>query len=390
MAAPAARFAAVLGMLAALSLWLCPATPQAADIVMLPKPAGAKAGGLPMLRLSGRIETGDADRLRALLDKLPPDKGEGPRATIELSSIGGSLTEGFDLGMLLRKFRVTAVVRKKDLCLSSCALAFLAGNAYPVPSTYPNDCNIEIGGKVAFHNFSLNRNGLREVTADDPVASRLQGFADARGGAAQLVKYAGEIGLPPNFVSSIIGRPVEDYQYIESVGQFLAFHVCPIGLTRPSTALPAQASNVCNHSNGWRDAPASLQTRAIPAPQAKRYLLERLQETMQSAKARGRLAAQLADGAVMRVATEIDRLYEDLRAAGVALPEILGALYEVARKRDGGLEVACYVSLSPQDPDNYDVVVQGPRGLAEPGRLPPENARRLFLFDRNDVINPRP
>jgi hypothetical protein len=122
--------------------------------------------------------------------------------------------------------------------------------------------------------------------------------------------------------------------------------------------------------------------------QAKLNLLQRLQENMQSSNAKGRLAAQLANGAVMRVKDEIDRLYDDLRAAGVALPNIVGPTFEVGSKESGVYEARCYVSLSSDDPDNFDVAVQGPRGFAEPARVPPQNSRRLFLFDRDDIINP--
>ena len=95
-------------------------------------------------------------------------------------------------------------------------------------------------------------------------------------------------------------------------------------------------------------------------------------------------------GSVMRVREEIDRLYDDLRAAGVSLPDIVGPTYEVVRDVQGERQTACYVSLNPDNPDDYDVVIQGPRGLAEPPRMPPENARRLFLFDPRDVVNPKP
>jgi hypothetical protein len=109
---------------------------------------------------------------------------------------------------------------------------------------------------------------------------------------------------------------------------------------------------------------------------------------MQSSKAKGRLADQLASGAVMRVKEEIDRLYDDLRAAGLALPDIVGPTFEVGRHQKDGYEPVCYVSLSSDKPDEYDVVVQGPRGLSDPARPPPENSRRLFLFDQSDVVNP--
>lgn len=371
----------------------------------------------PVLRLTGMIENGDADKLRDMLDRvqaqLPPPRHAPPGssssgsagspsgaptrsptrlplATIELSSIGGSLSEGIRIGELLRQRNVVAVVRKQDLCLSACALALIGGNVYREPPAYPADCNVEIGGKVAFHNFFLNRNGLRDVTENDPVASRLQGFADARGGAALLVKYAGEIGLPPNFAASLMARPIEEFQYVETVGQFLSLNICPIGLARPTVPLDKQAGNVCINALQLPLRRPALQVTQIQAAQAKQYMLERVQESMQSARARGRLAEQLASWSVMRVKEEIDRLYEDLRAAGLALPDILGPTFEVGINAADGYRTLCYVSLSPTDPDAIDVVVQGTRGLMEAPRLPPENARRLFLFDERDMVNPAP
>lgn len=374
--------------------WLYLSIAHAAEItsvagVIAGSPAQSRA--VNRLRLTGMIVPGDADKLRDVLMKLPVSSGlksDGPSTTIELSSLGGNLTEGLAMGKLLRDFGVIAVVRRRDLCLSSCALAFLGGNVHHVPSTYPTECNLEIGGKVAFHNFYLNPAGLSAVTANDPVASRLQGFADARGGIAHLANYAGEIGLPPNFVARIIGRPVEEFEYIETVGQFLYFHVCPIGLERPPIALEAQARNICTNSVARLDPELPLRTTALTKAQAKLYLLERLQANMLSSKAKGRLAAQLADGAVMRVQSEIDRLYDDLRAAGVALPDIVGPTFEIGRDQAGNYKTLCYVSLSSEDPDKFDVVIQSPKGFSESVWLPPENARRLFLFNRNDVVNP--
>jgi hypothetical protein len=366
--------------------------------IVTPAPAGRPssppdAPARPTLRLTGVIEKGDADRLRNLLSRVRDGSSpvtNGPFVTVELSSMGGSLSEGIGIGELLRREKAVAVVRRRDLCLSACALALLGGNARRDQPDYPADCNVEIGGKVAFHNFFLNRNGLREITEQDPVASRLQGFADARGGAAMLVKYASDMGLPPSFVTGVIGRPVEDFQYVETVGQFLELNICPIGLGRPSQPIERQAINVCRNALDTSAPPADFEAASIPQRQAKQFLLQRVQENMQSAKARGRLADQLASWSVMRVQEEIDRLYEDLRAAGLALPEIVGPTFEIGIRQDGRHRVACYVSLSASEPDRFEVVVQGNRGLAEAPRQPPENARRLFRLDPGDIINPRP
>jgi hypothetical protein len=376
-----------------------PRPPQSAfSFPSLISPAAAENGPgsaatVPALRMTGLIFPGDADKMHGMLDHLaamPEAKGYGPLTTIELSSMGGNLIEGFEIGSLLRKYNVLAVVRKHDLCLSSCALALLGGNSHAVPQAYPTHCNVEIGGKVGFHNFFLNPAGLREETPGDPVAARLRGFADARGGAASLVRYSADMGLPPKFVATLIGRPVDDFQYIETIDQFLSLGVCPVGLPKPTTSLDEQASNVCQHSLANVDDTLVFQARALVAEQTKRYLLEVLQAHMQQSRSRGRLASMLADGAVMRVGTEIDKLYEDLRAANVALPDIVGPTFEISVTGTGQPQIACYVSLSPDNPDIYDVVVVGPKGLSDPPQLPPTNARSLFLFASDTVVNPRP
>jgi len=386
----------LIGTFAAIVPWLGAADVLASTITVHAKTTMTSKTAMPRvehgLRLTGMIEPGDGDRLRSILMKLTVPDGQaasGPTITIELSSKGGDLNEGFRIGFVLKTFKVVAVVRKGDICLSACALAFLGGAAGNVDAASSRNCNLEIGGKLAFHNFSLNRNGLREVTTDDPVASRLQGFNDARGGAAMLVGYAGEMGVPPKFIARIVGRPAEEFTYVDAVGKFLSLHMCPIGLERPSIPLAMQAANVCNHSTGWLDA-APLEAVAIPTRHAKRYVLEHLQANMLSFKVRGALADQLASAAVMRVKEAIDRLYEDLQAAGVGLPDIVGPTFEVRRRLPGGHETACYVSLSSDDPDRFDVVIQGPRGLSRPRYAPPGYGRRLFLFARDDVINPHP
>lgn len=351
------------------------------------------AGESPRLRLTGMIEPGDAERLRTLLSKLkeigPPKPGM-PLATLELSSVGGDLSEGVRIGELLRSYRVVAVVRQRDLCLSACALALLGGNTVRTGAAYPFDCNVEVGGKVAFHNFFLDRSHLRRTTSDDPIASRLQGFADGRSGAAMLIKYAADMGLPAAFAVNLMARPVEEFQYVETIGEFLALNLCPIGLERPRLPLSHQAANVCNNSLATPAPLSAVIVGQIELPRARQYMLERVQDGLNAVRARGKLADQFATWSVMRSKDEVEKLYDDLRAAGVALPDIVGPTFEVAVNEAGHVRAACYVSLSTTDPDRYEVVLQGARGLAEAVRKPPANARRLFLYDRQAVANRRP
>jgi hypothetical protein len=81
------------------------------------------------------------------------------------------------------------------------------------------------------------------------VASRLQGFADARGGAAMLIQATPPTwGCPPSFVANLMARPVEEFQYVETIGEFLALKLCPVGLERPALPMSHQAANICNNS----------------------------------------------------------------------------------------------------------------------------------------------
>ena len=156
-----------------------------AQVPMRPgRPAMAMQPGtsaLPTLRVTGMIEPGDADKLSEALRRImgrKPAKAAVPVAIVELNSMGGSVPDGLQIGMLMRNSGAMAVVRQRDLCIFSCVLAFLEGNIHSPSPVYPAECNVEIGGIVAFHNFFLNPNGLRESTSVDPVQSRLQGFTE--------------------------------------------------------------------------------------------------------------------------------------------------------------------------------------------------------------------
>lgn len=366
---------------------------------LVPPAAAAPLGStgnlthVPALRLTGFMMPGDAAKLRDTIDTVasyPAARNPGPLTTIELSSVGGSLMEGFEIGTLLRQRGLVAVVRSKDICLSACAFAFVGGNVTNIPNSYPDRCHVEIGGKLGFHNFFLNPAALRNSTVQDPVAARMQGFADASGGAAALLKYAVRIGMPMDFVSSLVGRPPDQFSYIQTVEQFISLNICPAGITRPSIPLEEQARNVCTNSLGNSRQQETLVVRALPSPQAKRYLLERLQAHLLASKASGPVARLLADGRVVRVEKEIDNLYRDLRLANFALPEIVGPTFEIGVNRAGKFEPRCYVSLSPDNPDKFDVVTFNDQGFSDVPRRPPSNAPRLFLFGKDTIVNPSP
>lgn len=383
----------IVGSLSASLLFLCSLGAQAADIDLK---TGPGAGPSTMIRLSGPFRQGDTEAMRELLTGLKRQSKASPDemlATVELSSLGGDLNEGLKVGYLFRDYNVATVVRKKDICLSACALAFLGGtaaNGAAGPSERVPSHRLEIGAKLGFHAFYLNPNSAEALTADDPVQGRRQGFSEARAATAAVMIYAANLGIDPRFVASMMTKAQDEFVYTNTAQDFLTLKVCPIGLARPAIDPVEQAINICNHSTGWADPATPSQVRTMTARQAKRYMLENIQQNMSSLKVNGALSDQLASYPVMRNERAIDKLYADLRAAGVRLPEIMGPVFEVSGYRSAGGEAQCFVSLSLEDPNKYAVAIRRPTKWSHPNWAAPRDCRGLYLHDRTAVINPRP
>ena len=377
-------------------LWLCTCGAYAAEINVKAKNLVNLGPNIPAemttIRVTGLFRQGDADAMRRTLSLLKAKSEASPNSppvTVELSSLGGDMIEGLRMGYLFRDFDVATVVRKHDICLSACALAFLGGTSAHGPSERSLDQSLEIGGRLGFHSFYLNPDSAQSPTANEPAQSRRQGFAEARAGAMSVMRYAADLGIDPKFVASMLGKPQEEFSYVNTAEEFITLNVCPMSLGRPSISPAEQALNICNHSTGWIDPADPSQVRAMTPQQAKRYMLENVQQNMLSLKVKGALSNQLGSYPVMRDEQAIDNLYADLRAAGVRLPEIVGPVFEVSGYRSGSGQMQCFVSLSLDDPNRYEVAIRRPTKWAHPNWSAPKDCRGLFRYDKEAVLNPR-
>ncbi len=345
------------------------------------------------IRLTGMIEIGDAERLRTLVAPLarqPRFLPDAPLATLELSSMGGDLIEGLRLGYLMREYNLASVVRRGDLCLSACALAFLGGTAvHSQGETIPSR-TIEIGARVGFHNFFLNPAITLARTDDDPAASRLRGFNEARGGASRLFRYAIDMGVDQGRIAGMVGRPPDVWDWMDTADAFLAYQACPAPLAWPVASLQEQATNICNHATGNQRRLEADQAQPLTNAQARRLLLEQVQRLLAGSKVKGSLARDLMSARVMRDESSTAALYADLGAAGLPLPELVGSTFRIGPYPAGNAESECIVSISPQSPERYRLALLGPDGLSRPPRSPPGICPGLFLYDALEIINPRP
>ena len=85
-----------------------------------------------VIKISGQIERGDADRLKQLVDQTGFSVCSKPNQcpsnnTISLDSPGGSLLEAIKIGRYIAEHNFSTLVEKNATCESACTLAFLGG-----------------------------------------------------------------------------------------------------------------------------------------------------------------------------------------------------------------------------------------------------------------------
>lgn len=343
------------------------------------------------LRFTGPVDVSDAEKLRAELTKIRAKAspgGEGPLATLELSGKGGDLLEGIKIGYLLREFEVATVVRKDDVCLSACAIAFLGGTrSRQLPAPIPSR-SVAVGARVGFQNFSINVDQVKSETRGDAAAGIARSFSLARAGAAQMMRFVTDMGVAPAFIAGLIGLSPDQLHYIETVGDFLETGSCPVG-NLPKPGRPEiQAVNVCRNAVGMAGVAEPSQAQRMSASQAQRHLLEHVRSNIVGLNVKGPLAAQLAAVVANSDNRLIESVYADLRAGGVSLPDMKGTHFEVTLGMGELGPTQCHITLSPDEPDSFDLTLITQNGFMRPFILPPQGCARLFRYDREDIINP--
>lgn len=182
---------------------------------------------MPHLRVEGRIEAGDADRLGALLREEKPNWNIDMFKDIVVSfnSDGGDFYEGLAMADTISSLAVTTFVGPGDRCLSSCAIAFLGGSAIVLrgfpswPSRY-----VHVDGILGFHAPFSEIPTAIQIPDGTPLSDDLtRQMAQSFYGQAQAAinEIAGRISdwqISPDFVFQILTksgslgdtRPVEE------------------------------------------------------------------------------------------------------------------------------------------------------------------------------------
>lgn len=138
---------------------LVPQALQAADI----REYAITSDGEPFVVVEGEILRGDANRFEMLVRRLNDP-------VVFLNSEGGVVADALRMGVLVRELNLDTAVTREDVCLSACALVWVAGD-----TRY-----LSVQGRVGTHAAYIN-------DGDTAVASGI--------GNAEIGAYLARLGL---------------------------------------------------------------------------------------------------------------------------------------------------------------------------------------------------
>lgn len=124
---------------------------------------------------AGPIAPGDVERLRGMVDQVPPDT---PIAGLRIASPGGNVGEAEALAKAIRATRLPVTIGPGSDCASACFLIFAAATERRVA---PN-------ARVGVHSASVNgTDGLTAMAV-----------------TTELARRAGEYGVPADIVGKLV------------------------------------------------------------------------------------------------------------------------------------------------------------------------------------------
>jgi hypothetical protein len=161
--------------------------------------------GAATFLMEGTFATGDVDRLRQALLKLPANTA----AAVIFNSPGGNLLEGINLGALIYESRVATFVKSDGgICHSACSLAFLAGRS---PRTGEPMRIKPTGSHLGFHQFRRGEyDPLKVYTKPDFEAE----IAHAQEVSKVIVRYLKLIGEDLGKLQLMLRAPAEGMNVI--------------------------------------------------------------------------------------------------------------------------------------------------------------------------------
>lgn len=187
--------------------------------------------------LSGPIESGDLERLRAL---APPDG----QSIISFDSNGGDFQAGLALARYLHEKSIGTIVEDGRKCLSACAIAFLGGTALGEESSLLPARSIAPTARLGFHapflNVGQGQYGEEQIEGSYDKAVRT---------IVDVVQTAEVFQVDASDAAELMRPQRQDMTYLDSADELGTYFVAPQGLEMPEHLTPTMVAAMC--ANGW-------------------------------------------------------------------------------------------------------------------------------------------
>ncbi len=139
------------------------------------------------IRITGRIEAGDARKLRDLLATPAGQRAFTRSGTFLLHSPGGRVAEALKIARIVERGFATTVVRSGAQCYSACFLVFAAGD-------------YRIAGEAA----AL---GVHQVSVAPGLAADAASTAALKRVSAEVLGYLSSRGMPAQVIDKMMQTP---------------------------------------------------------------------------------------------------------------------------------------------------------------------------------------
>ena len=215
-----------------------------------------------VVKLSGVIEAGDAEKLARVINAMGADNPGGPVSRISgglykrskltvsfdpkrricLDSPGGNLAEGIRLADMIYEVLGTAIEPGAQ-SLSACSVPFIAGSEYTESDAGVIASRVmDATAKLGFHAPDLT------VPEGDYNGDTVQqAFYVAVNSVGEILKRSGEFKFPYTLVGEMLRTSPEQFFYIDTVNRAARWHIDVANTVGPASITPDAISNACNN-----------------------------------------------------------------------------------------------------------------------------------------------
>lgn len=203
------------------------------ELADVPIEADARGSGVCSASLTGSIVPGDADKLRAYVEKMAPyfdvgsdatehyNMNDGDGLTLCISGPGGSYAEALKIIEVLSTGYVKTVVPASSQCLSACAVAFMGGFYADEASRVPAR-QLLSGADLGFHAPSITLNGSGAMPPQMVEAAYKTALADIQGVLDTLllnVEYSQDARMRPSLFAAMLGTPPDEMFHVTTIDE---------------------------------------------------------------------------------------------------------------------------------------------------------------------------